>query len=120
MNEDIPPPVVVGKAPDGSQRIPEEVPTSPAPQIPREAPEAPLIDFGPPEPSPASRSEEPRPPSPRPEEPSPPEPSSHRAETNEGLQIILGNLMNMAGISHYCIIYVFIGRISNDHFALLD
>ncbi|XP_026746942.1 coiled-coil and C2 domain-containing protein 1-like isoform X2 [Trichoplusia ni] len=89
MNEDIPPPVVVGKAPDGSQRIPEEVPTSPAPQIPREAPEAPLIDFGPPEPSPASRSEKPRPPSPRPEEPSPPEPSSHRAETNEGLQIIL-------------------------------
>ncbi|CAH0603477.1 unnamed protein product [Chrysodeixis includens] len=84
MNEDIPPPVTVGKAPD--ERIPEESPRPPSPQ----APEAPLIDFGPPEPSPpAPRSEEPSPPAPRPEEPSPPEPSSHRAATNEGLQIIL-------------------------------
>ncbi|XP_075991909.1 lethal (2) giant discs 1 isoform X2 [Anticarsia gemmatalis] len=76
-DEDIPPPVAVGKPADA----PQPPPSAPAPDP---EPEQPLIDLGPPEPSP----EEPSPP--EPQEPPPPAPvESLSEEKQQGLRMIL-------------------------------
>lgn len=76
-DEDIPPPVAVGKPADASQ----PPPSAPAPEP---EPEQPLIDLGPPEPVP------PEPSLPEPTEPPPPPPSNELSEEKQqGLQMIL-------------------------------
>lgn len=82
-DEDIPPPVAVGKPADAPQ-APPSAPPAPAPEP---EPEQPLIDLGSPEPEP-----EPSPPEPK-EPPPPPPTESLSEEKQQGLQMILSKLV---------------------------